>query len=44
MKAGEEAFYRITAEEAAADFDPLELVYPVKFRFLKNMTSTSRRS
>lgn len=28
MKAGEEAFYRITAEEAAADFDPLELVYP----------------
>ena len=28
MKATEEEFYRITAEEAAKDFDPLELVYP----------------
>ncbi len=28
MEAGEEEFYRITAEEAAAEFDPLELVYP----------------
>ena len=28
MKVGEEAFYRITAEEAAVDFDPMELVYP----------------
>ena len=28
MKASEEEFYRITAEEAAKDFDPLELVYP----------------
>ena len=28
MQAGEEEFYRITAEEAAKDFDPLELVYP----------------
>ena len=28
MKVGEEEFYRITAEEAAKDFDPLELVYP----------------
>ena len=28
MKAGEEEFYRITAEEAEKDFDPLELVYP----------------
>lgn len=28
MEAGEEEFYRVTAEEAAKDFDPLELVYP----------------
>ena len=28
MKATEEEFYRITAEEAAKDFEPLELVYP----------------
>lgn len=28
MKVGEEEFYRITAEEAAKDFDPQELVYP----------------
>lgn len=28
MKAGEADFYRITAEEAEKDFDPLELVYP----------------
>ena len=28
MKVSEEAFYRITAEEAAREFDPLELVYP----------------
>ena len=28
MKATEEEFYRIMAEEAAKDFDPLELVYP----------------
>ena len=28
MQASEEDFYRITAEEAAKDFDPLELVYP----------------
>ena len=28
MKVGEEAFYRITAEEAAVDFDPMGLVYP----------------
>lgn len=28
MKATEEEFYRITAEEAAKDFDLLELVYP----------------
>jgi ATP-dependent Lhr-like helicase len=28
MQASEEDFYRITAEEAAIDFDPLELVYP----------------
>ncbi len=28
MQADEEEFYRITAEEAARDFDPLELVYP----------------
>ena len=28
MKVGEEDFYRITAEEAKTDFDPLELVYP----------------
>ncbi len=28
MKVGEEEFYRIAAEEAAKDFDPLELVYP----------------
>lgn len=28
MKVGEEDFYRIVAEEAAKDFDPLELVYP----------------
>ena len=28
MKVTEEEFYRITAEEAAKDFDPLELVYP----------------
>ena len=28
MQAGEEEFYRITAEEAARDFDPLTLVYP----------------
>ena len=28
MKADEETFYRITAEEAAAEFDPMELVYP----------------
>lgn len=28
MTASEEEFYRITAEEAAKDFDPLELVYP----------------
>lgn len=28
MKVSEEAFYQITAEEAAQDFDPLELVYP----------------
>lgn len=28
MKASAEEFYRITAEEAAKDFDPLELVYP----------------
>ena len=28
MKAGEEEFYQITAEEAEKDFDPLELLYP----------------
>ena len=28
MQVGEADFYRITAEEAAVDFDPLELVYP----------------
>ena len=28
MKTGEEDFYKITADEAAKDFDPLELVYP----------------
>ena len=28
MKVTEEDFYRITAEEAAAEFDPLELLYP----------------
>ena len=28
MKVTEEDFYQITAEEAAKDFDPLELVYP----------------
>ena len=28
MKVEEEEFYRIAAEEAAKDFDPLELVYP----------------
>lgn len=28
MQAAEEEFYRITANEAAKDFDPLELVYP----------------
>ena len=28
MQASEEEFYRITAEEAAKEFDPLELVYP----------------
>lgn len=28
MKVKEEEFYRIAAEEAAKDFDPLELVYP----------------
>lgn len=28
MQAGEEDFYRIVAEEAAKEFDPLELLYP----------------
>lgn len=28
MKVSEKEFYRITAEEAAKDFDPIELVYP----------------
>ena len=28
MKASEQEFYRITAEEASKEFDPLELVYP----------------
>ena len=28
MKATPEEFFQITAEEAAVDFDPLELVYP----------------
>ena len=28
MTASEEEFYKITAEEAEAEFDPLELVYP----------------
>ena len=28
MQAGEEEFYKIVAEEAAVEFDPLELVYP----------------
>ncbi len=28
MQAGEEEFYRIVTEEAAKDFDPLELVFP----------------
>ncbi|MBR0226610.1 MAG: DEAD/DEAH box helicase [Thermoguttaceae bacterium] len=28
MQKGEEAFYQIVAEEAAKDFDPMELVYP----------------
>ncbi len=28
MKVSEEEFYKITSEEAAKDFDPLELVYP----------------
>ena len=28
MKADEGTFYRITTEEAAAEFDPMELVYP----------------
>lgn len=28
MKVQEEEFYRITAEEASKDFDPLELLYP----------------
>ncbi len=28
MKVSEKDFYRITAEEAAAEFDPIELVYP----------------
>ena len=28
MKVTEEDFYRITAEEAAAEFDPQQLLYP----------------
>ena len=28
MQAGEEEFYRVLADEAAKEFDPLELVYP----------------
>ena len=28
MQSGEEEFYKIVSEEAAKDFDPLELVYP----------------
>lgn len=28
MQVGEEEFYRVVAEEAAVDFDPIELVYP----------------
>ena len=28
MKVTEEEFYKITEEEAAVEFDPLELVYP----------------
>ena len=28
MQADEEEFYRVLAEEAAKEFDPLELVYP----------------
>ena len=28
MQADEDAFYRITAEEAVKDFDPMELLYP----------------
>ncbi|MBR4220141.1 MAG: hypothetical protein IKR81_03230, partial [Victivallales bacterium] len=28
MEVGEAEFYRIVAEEAAKEFDPLELVYP----------------
>ena len=28
MKVQEEEFYRITAEEASKDFDPMELLYP----------------
>ena len=28
MKVSEEEFYRITAQEASKDFDPLELLYP----------------
>ena len=28
MKVSEEEFYRIVAEEAAKEFDPLDLVYP----------------
>ena len=44
MKVSEKEFYRITAEEAAKEFDPLELVYPEKSRFLKNMMSTCRRN
>ena len=30
MTVSEEEFYKITAEEAETEFDPLELVYPVE--------------
>ena len=35
MKVDEQAFYRITAEEAAIDFDPMELVYPKEIPYFE---------
>ena len=49
MSVTEEEFYKITKEEASADFDPLDSILlnwyiPARCRYLRNTTSLCRRN